>query len=113
MRGPRAPLEHSAFLFSRDSEETGIWFGKVVKVEVKDVDHHRTVGEVLLPDGRSLNLELVKAGLAWRYVHYAKHDSRLAAAEAETRKAKRGLWSDPNPVPPWDWRRAKAGARSR
>lgn len=49
----------------------------------------------------SLNLELVKAGLAWWYAHYAKHDSRLADAEAEARKGRRGLWSDPNPVPPW------------
>ena len=57
---------------------------------MKDIDrYHRTVGEVILPDGRSLNLELVKAGLAWWYVPYAKHDSRLADAEAAARKARR------------------------
>jgi endonuclease YncB( thermonuclease family) len=31
-----------------------------------DVDRYgRTVGEVILPDGRVLNHELVRAGLAW------------------------------------------------
>jgi endonuclease YncB( thermonuclease family) len=31
-----------------------------------------------------------------------------AAAEAEARIEKRGLWRDARPVPPWEWRAAKA-----
>jgi endonuclease YncB( thermonuclease family) len=41
-------------------------FGQTVTVQVHDTDRYgRLVGEVMLPDGRSLNRELVKAGLAW------------------------------------------------
>jgi endonuclease YncB( thermonuclease family) len=31
--------------------------------------------------------------------------------EKEARVAKRGLWADPKPVPPWEWRRAAAVSR--
>ena len=47
---------------TRASQFTGdLAFGKDVKVLVRDVDRYgRTVGEVVLPDGRSLNRELVR-----------------------------------------------------
>jgi endonuclease YncB( thermonuclease family) len=60
---------------------------------------------VLLPDGRSLNHELVGAGLAWWYRRYAPGDLDLERLESEAREAKRGLWADAEPVPPWEWRR--------
>jgi micrococcal nuclease len=79
--------------------------GKIVKVIVKDRDRYgRTVAEVMLPDGRSLNRELVRAGLAWHYVEFARHDKELAELEREARLAKRGLWSERHPIPPWDYR---------
>ena len=34
----------------------------------------------------------------------------LAAAQHDARAAKRGLWADANPVPPWEWR---AGEKER
>ncbi len=81
-------------------------FGKTVTVNVMDVDRYwRTVGEVVLPDGGSLNEGLVKAGLAWWYRRYAPEDGTLAQLEANAKAAKRGLWAEPNPVPPWEWRK--------
>lgn len=80
--------------------------GKTVTVKVTDRDRYgRLVGEVVLPDGRSLNRELVSAGLAWWYRQYAPEDELLRAKEAEARAAGKGLWSQANPVPPWEWRR--------
>ena len=86
-------------------------FGKPVTVREKDRDRYgRTVGEVILPDGRALGREMVQAGYAWHYVKYAPADRELAAFEAEARAAKRGLWSQPGAVPPWDWRSGKGGS---
>jgi micrococcal nuclease len=50
---------------------------------------------------------MVKAGLAWWYEHYAKRDRELQTLEHDAREAKRGLWSDPTAIPPWDFRRTK------
>ena len=78
---------------------------KNVTVEVRDHDRYgRTVGEVFLPDGKSLNRELVRNGYAWWYRRYSKDES-LGELEAQARTARRGLWSDQNAIAPWDWRK--------
>jgi len=80
-------------------------FGKAVTVQVIDMDRYgRTVADVILPDGRVLNRELIAAGLAWWYKRYSQ-DKSLGLLEAEARAARRGLWADPHPVPPWEFRR--------
>ncbi|ALI99840.1 thermonuclease family protein [Rufibacter tibetensis] len=84
-------------------------FGKFVQLVVQDVDRYgRTVGEIILPDGRSLNQELVKNGFAWHYTAYSK-DQELARLEAEARAEKRGLWEGPSPQAPWEFRQSRRG----
>ena len=81
-------------------------FPQPVTVAIRGTDRYgRLVGEVRLPDGRSLNQELVRAGLAWWYRQYAPVDTTLAQLEAEARTAQRGLWADAHPIPPWAWRK--------
>jgi micrococcal nuclease len=49
-----------------------------VKLIVKDTDRYgRLVAIVILRDGRNLNLEIVRAGLGWWFVRYARSDSAL------------------------------------
>ena len=62
---------------------------------------------MILPDGAILNRELVKAGMCWWYRKYPPNDIILAGLEKEAREAKRGLWVEPNPVPPWEWRKVQ------
>lgn len=82
-------------------------FGKGVKLDVKDHDRYgRTVAIVLLNDGTNVNYELVKNGYAWQYKHYS-HNERLAELEQQAREQHLGLWQEPNPQPPWEYRRAK------
>ena len=68
--------------------------------------YQRTIGDVILPDGINLNQELVKDDWCWWYRKYARGDMVLEGLEAEAREARRGLWADPQPVPPWEWRKA-------
>jgi endonuclease YncB( thermonuclease family) len=85
-------------------------FGRQVTVQVQTTDRYgRIVGEIILPDGLSLNKELVYVGLAWWYRKYAPNDKALKALEAGARENKRGLWADKNPIPPWEWRRGERG----
>jgi endonuclease YncB( thermonuclease family) len=83
-------------------------FQKTVSVDVSDTDRYgRSIGKVWL-DGRDINRELVAGGHAWVYRQYMS-DRTLLKDESEAREAGLGLWSLPNPISPWDWRR---GARS-
>jgi endonuclease YncB( thermonuclease family) len=85
---------------------SGMVFGKDVVVIPKTKDKYgRTVGHVLI-DGRDVNLEMLEEGMAWHYKHY-DHNARLSRAEEEARAAKKGLWVDGDPVPPWDWRKER------
>ena len=65
----------------------------------------RTLTDVLLPDGTNVNQALVKDGWCWWYRKYAPEDTVLEGLEKEAREAKNGLWVDPQPVPPWEWRK--------
>jgi endonuclease YncB( thermonuclease family) len=63
----------------------------------------------VLIEGSDVNLGLVEAGMCWWYRKYADEqsvvDRRLyESAEDGARAARRGLWADPDPVPPWEWR---------
>ena len=86
--------------------------GKEVTIHVLSKDRHgRTVSDVVLPDRTNVSRELLRAGLAWWYRQYSK-DGSLGALEEEARQAKRGLWADPNPIPPWEIRHPKQGRTS-
>lgn len=68
--------------------------------------------DVVLPDGRVLNHELVRAGLAWWYQRYVPYDRELKRLEVLGRCGP-GLWSEPDAVPPWERRRRwHAGSES-
>ena len=79
-------------------------FGKDVQVKEYNLDRYGRMVARIYVEGKDVCLELVKAGLAWHYKHYSS-DPVLAEAEVEARRAKRGLWSMPNPLPPWEYRK--------
>lgn len=79
-------------------------FGEEVRVKVETTDRYgRTVGRIFL-DNLDINLEQVRRGMAWAYRHYLA-DRSFLDAEQIARSAKRGIWGEPNPVPPWEFRR--------
>jgi endonuclease YncB( thermonuclease family) len=66
---------------------------------------------VNLRDGTHVNHELVKDGWCWWYRKYAPGDTVLEGLEAEARESKQGLWANPQPVPPWEWRQHRRSSR--
>ena len=85
-------------------------FGKTVDVLVKDTDRYGRLVARVLADGQDISVALVEAGLAWHYVEYSK-DPVLADAELSARNQMIGLWSIPNPMPPWDYRNPTTNRR--
>lgn len=84
-------------------------FGQTVTVEWTKRDKYgRVIGRVVV-DGKDVCLDQVRSGLAWHYKLYANEQTATqrtayAAAEEQARHEKAGLWSQPNPVPPWEFR---------
>lgn len=88
---------------------------KTVEVKPFDTDHYgRTVGMVYVDGGKCLNEELLRAGFAWFYERYCNrpHCKEWKELEKSARDAKLGLWAGPNPVPPWEFRRASGSQTS-
>jgi endonuclease YncB( thermonuclease family) len=113
LHGIDTPETKQAYGRAAKAAMSSLVAGKTVGVEVKDTDRYgRTVGVVHV-DGTNANLEMVRRGYAWWYRQYAKSDRGLERAEAQARHERVGLWADPNPVPPWDWRRGQRVASSR
>lgn len=110
--GIDAPEAKQAFGNRAKEELSGMVFGKVVTVEVKQKDRYgRTVG-LVTADGVAVNREMVRRGFAWWYRDFAKKDVDFAKAEAEAKNAKRGLWMDKAPVAPWEFRRNESSERA-
>jgi micrococcal nuclease len=85
-------------------------FGKEVTLQTHGLDKYgRTIADVLLPDGTNINQQLVKDGWCWWYRKYAPGNGVLEKLEKDAREAKKGLWQDPAPVPPWVYRKARRG----
>ncbi len=112
LHGIDCPEKRQAFGKRAKQFTSRVVYGKEVRVKDLGQDRYRrTIAEVLLSDGRSLNRELVKAGFAWWYRKYAPEDEVLAQLERDARDAKRGLWADAKPIPPWQWRKMRKSYR--
>ena len=112
--------QHTIRLFGIDTPEvrqphakeasralTALVAQQTVGVVVHDTDlHGRTVGSVYLGD-TYINLAMVAAGHAWWYRKWAPYQRSMAEREQQARKQKLGLWANPDPVPPWDWRQQR------
>jgi endonuclease YncB( thermonuclease family) len=77
--------------------------GKMVEVKDHGNDKYGRMIADLYLDSKWINLEMIQDGFAWHYLAYSK-DKRLGDAEIIARKTKKGLWIDPNPIAPWEFR---------
>ena len=103
LTGIDAPEKKQAFGAKSKARLGELVAGKDVAVEWKENDTYgRTLGKVR-EGALDVNLQMVKEGLAWHYRRYSK-SAELSMAEAEAKAGKKGLWADPNPLPPWKFR---------
>jgi endonuclease YncB( thermonuclease family) len=87
-------------------------FGQTALVVDKGRDRYkRTLGKVSC-NGIDAGSTQVRAGMAWVFRRYAPNDSPLYDLEREAMLSRRGLWSNPNAMPPWEWRQAKRKANN-
>jgi micrococcal nuclease len=84
-------------------------FGETVTVQYTEKDRYgRIVGYVKL-NNRNINMEMVEGGYSWRYSQYSR-DTAFQIAQNNARSNNRGLWADPYPTPPWEFRKEQKSA---
>lgn len=123
LAGIDAPEKKQPFGDRSKQALSALVFGKPVEVEWHKRDRYdRLIGKILVarqngdcagdrcPRTLDVSLSQIEAGLAWHYQQYAKeqaHEDRVRYSQAEdTARAKHlGLWSESDPVPPWEWRK--------
>ena len=115
LAGIDAPEKKQAFSNRSKHSLSSLIFGRQVSVEWNKVDRYgRVIGKVIIGDEDAC-LAQVRAGLAWHYKASENEQSyvdreRYARAELDARANKRGLWGEPTPLPPWEYRRARKRA---
>ena len=89
----------------RSKESLGeMIFDRQIHAECNGEDRGRNICRVFVGNV-DVNLMQAKRGMAWAYRQYSK-DPAIYAAENYARERQVGLWSDPNPMPPWSYRHA-------
>ena len=110
LEGIDAPEKAQPFGQRSKQHLSDLVFGKQVEVVTNKTDKYgRSVGKVLV-GGKDANLQQVRSGLAWHYKQYQSEQSasdreEYANAETSAQAQKSGLWVDPKPMPPREWRR--------
>ena len=110
LQGIDAPEKAQAFGAKSKQALYEMVHGKTVKVSFEKSDKYgRILGKVLL-DGQDICHQQIKAGLAWHYKKYQNQQpladrDAYSASETAAKNEKLGLWSDPRPVAPWDFRK--------
>lgn len=112
LSGIDAPEKKQAFGMRSKQSLSDLVFDQIVTVEVEKHDlYGRGIGKILIGN-QDVNLTQVSRGFAWHYKQYQKEqtgsDRKLYSfAEQDARTAKRGLWNDAAPMPPWEYRHDK------
>ena len=102
-----APESSQPFGYRAKQFTSYLVFGRNVTVIVQGTDRYgRTIAHITTDQGLDLSTELMRAGFARWYRQYSRNPG-LGVLEMEARGAKRGLWTDASPMPPWEWRRAR------
>jgi len=103
-----APEKRQAFGHRSERSLRQLVWKKTVTLQWDKLDRYgRPIANVSV-DGLDVNAEQVKRGMAWVYLQYSR-DAHLLALEQQARAARLGLWEQPEPVAPWQWRSDRVG----
>jgi len=56
-------------------------------------------------EGDTVNYKMVEDGIAWWHEYYCSGNKELESLHNNAKKNKLGLWADPNPINPYEWRK--------
>ena len=82
----------------------GLVGDKMVRIVWDKLDRYRRIIGTVYVENDEINLAMVATGNAW---HYRQFDKTIAYCDAErmAREKELGLWANPSPICPHEWRR--------
>lgn len=105
----------SAQEFGKDAKQltNDLCYNKTVTVKKYGKDKFgRTIADIILENGSSLNKILVAKGLAWWSDKFAPNASDLKLLHENAKSKRLGLWASQNPVPPWIFRNGEKSVQA-
>lgn len=106
-----APEKEQAFGMASKQSLSELALKKQVRVSVQATDDYGRLVAHLVADGRSVNEEQVRRGMAWEYSR-SRGNQHYLALQNEARQVRRGLWAQSDPMSPQQWRKLHAVAQS-
>jgi len=104
--GIDAPEHNQAFGKQSRRSLAQLCAAQEARVVARGTDPYGNILGVVTCAGVEANSEQVRRGMAWAYKRYVPMGSALYEVETYARLRRIGLWADPHPVAPWDWREA-------
>ena len=108
-KGIDAPEKSQTFGQQAKQKLSSLIFNRNVSVQWQERDRYQRILGKVETEGQDIGLNMIETGYAWHYKRFQESQQpsdRISYAEAEnrSRQQKLGLWQDPNPIPPWDYR---------
>lgn len=107
--GVAAPKANQSYGPSAREATSKVVLGRTVDIERIYADGNTDVAIVYIHDQYSVQSYLAGSGLAWVNGNQCTLEvcSKWQSMQDQARDAERGLWSEANPVPPWNYGRTK------
>jgi endonuclease YncB( thermonuclease family) len=107
INGIDAPELKQPFGQASKKAMSGLVFGKTVTVRPNKKDRYGRLLARVEIGGKDTSLTMVETGMAHWYEQYAKRDYELQSAQTKAKTAKIGIWSNPDTIAPWEYRKKK------
>lgn len=114
LQGIDAPEKGQPFSEKSKEKLAELIAGKFVRIKAQQKPDRfgRLVVWAYTPDGEDVSAEMLKAGLSW---HFTKFDDSAFYSQLETqaRKNRTGIWTETNPIAPWNFRKSSKTIHSK
>lgn len=113
LKGMDAPEQNQPYAAVATQHLTSLILNRPVTIELTGLGAGSTLIGKVICEEKDIALQMIRDGVGWFDRSYenglSEADRRLyAASEQAARDEHRGIWQDPSPIPPWEWRQAKA-----
>jgi micrococcal nuclease len=102
-----APEKDQAFGQRSKEMLSTLCYKKQAEIRPSTRDRYGLTVARVICTGTDANAAMVRSGMAWAYTRYLT-DPQIQAMEVVARRERLGLWAEPHPVPPWEWRKSRS-----